>query len=89
VDEIFNRLKPIITEQLGVKEEEIKPDSHFSDDLGADSLDVVEMIMVVEEVFDIKVSDEDAEQITTVQNLIDYIERQVKNSAETTPSQTD
>lgn len=89
MDKIFDKLKFIITEHLGAKEEEITLDSHFSDDLGADSLDVVEMIMAVEEEFNIKVSDEDAEKITTVKELIDYIKNQVKNSAETTPSQTD
>ena len=67
----------IIVEQLGVDEKEITPNASFVDDLGADSLDLVELIMALEEEFDMEISDEDAEKITTVQQVIDFI---TKNS---------
>lgn len=64
----------IIAEQLGISEDEIQPDASFSDDLGADSLDVVELIMALEEEFEIDVSDADAEKLDNVQKLINYLE---------------
>lgn len=67
------RVKKIIVEQLGVKEEEVTNESSFVDDLGADSLDTVELVMAFEEEFDVEIPDEIAEKITTVQNAIDYI----------------
>lgn len=70
-----NRVKKIVVEQLGVKEDEVKPESSFIEDLGADSLDTVELVMALEEEFDIEVPDEDAESITTVQAAIDYINK--------------
>lgn len=70
----FEDVKKIVSEQLGVEEDEIKTESSFVDDLGADSLDLVELIMALEEKFSIEISDEEAENITTVQQAIDYIE---------------
>ncbi|WP_028292417.1 acyl carrier protein [Oceanobacter kriegii] len=70
---IEERVKKIVCEQLGVKEEEVKPASSFVDDLGADSLDTVELVMALEEEFETEIPDEDAEKLTTVQEAIDYI----------------
>jgi len=72
------KVKDIIAEQLGVKKEEIKPESSFVDDLGADSLDTVEVVMALEEEFGIEIPDEDAEKITTVGEAIKYIDEKVK-----------
>ena len=70
---IEERVKKIIVEQLGVKEEDVKPEASFVEDLGADSLDTVELVMALEEEFDIEIPDEEAEKITTVQAAIDYV----------------
>ena len=70
------QVKHIVAEQLGVKEEEVKNESSFVDDLGADSLDTVELVMALEEEFEIEIEDEAAEKITTVQLAIDYIKAQ-------------
>ena len=67
------RVKKLICEQLGVKEEEVKDDASFVDDLGADSLDTVELVMALEEEFETEISDEEAENITTVKEVVDYI----------------
>ncbi|MDZ7622660.1 MAG: acyl carrier protein [Candidatus Competibacteraceae bacterium] len=67
------RVKKIIIEQLGVKEEQVTNEASFVDDLGADSLDTVELVMALEEEFELEIPDEDAEKITTVQQAIDYI----------------
>jgi len=67
------RIKEIIMEQLGVEEEQITPDASFIDDLGADSLDTVELVMAFEEEFDVEIPDEDAEKIRTVQDVIEYL----------------
>ncbi|HYA37857.1 MAG TPA: acyl carrier protein, partial [Candidatus Methylomirabilis sp.] len=67
------RVKKIVVEQLGVNEGEVKPEASFVDDLGADSLDTVELVMALEEEFDCEIPDEQAEKITTVQQAIDYI----------------
>ncbi|HDN86528.1 MAG: acyl carrier protein [Candidatus Omnitrophota bacterium] len=72
------RVKEIIAEQLGVKKEEIKPESSFVDDLGADSLDTVEIVMALEEEFGIEIPDEDAEKMATVGEAIKYIGEKVK-----------
>ena len=72
--EIQERLKKIIVDQLGVDESEVVPGASFVEDLNADSLDLVELIMSLEEEFKIQISDEDAEKITTVQEAQDYIE---------------
>lgn len=70
---IEDRVKKIVAEQLGVKEDEVSNESSFVDDLGADSLDTVELVMALEEEFDTEIPDEEAEQITTVQLAINYI----------------
>ena len=70
---IDERVKKIIVEQLGVNESEVKNEASFVDDLGADSLDTVELVMALEEEFDCEIPDEEAEKITTVQQAIDYI----------------
>ncbi|HGE72342.1 MAG: acyl carrier protein [Candidatus Poribacteria bacterium] len=67
------RIKEIIMEQLGVDEDQITPEASFIDDLGADSLDTVELVMAFEEEFNIEIPDEDAEKIRTVQDVIDYL----------------
>ena len=72
-NEIEARVKKIVVEQLGVKEEEVTTDASFVDDLGADSLDTVELVMALEEAFGTEIEDEQAEKITTVQQAIDYI----------------
>ena len=72
---IEERVKKIITEQLNVSQEDVVPEASFVDDLGADSLDQVELIMAMEEEFDLSISDEDAEKIATVQNAIDFIKK--------------
>lgn len=73
-----SKVKKIIIDQLGVSEEEVTPDASFVDDLGADSLDTVEMVMAFEEGFSIEIPDEDAEQIKLVRNAVEYIEKKVK-----------
>ena len=70
---IEERVRKIVVEQLGVKEEEVTPEASFVDDLGADSLDTVELVMALEEEFSCEIPDEEAEKITTVQQANDYI----------------
>ena len=70
---VEDQVRGIIAEQLGLKADEIKNDASFVDDLGADSLDTVELVMALEEEFETEIPDEEAEKITTVQNAIDYI----------------
>lgn len=70
---IEQRVKKIVAEQLGVNEAEVKTESSFVNDLGADSLDTVELVMALEEEFECEIPDEDAEKITTVQQAIDYV----------------
>ena len=77
---IEEQVKNIVAEQLGVKEEEVKNESSFVDDLGADSLDTVELVMALEEEFETEIPDEEAEKITTVQQAIDFINAQTKAS---------
>ena len=72
-EDIVRRVKDLIAESLGVNPAEVVPDASFIDDLGADSLDIVELVMAIEKEFDINIPDEDAEKITTVQDAIDYI----------------
>ena len=70
---VEQQVKAIVAEQLGVKQEQVTNDASFVDDLGADSLDTVELVMALEEEFEIEIPDEDAEKITTVQQAVDYI----------------
>lgn len=78
---VEERVKDIIAEQLGVKKEEIKPESSFVDDLGADSLDTVEIVMALEEEFGIEIPDEDAEKMATVGEAIKYIDEKAKSKS--------
>lgn len=75
---VFDEVKAVIVEQLNVNDMEIKLESKFVDDLGADSLDVVELVMALEEKFEIEIPDEEAEKIATVKNVVDYIEKHKK-----------
>ena len=75
---VENKVIEIIIDQLGVDEKQVNPEASFIDDLGADSLDTVELVMALEEEFDIEIPDEDAEKIATVQNAVDYIKDQAK-----------
>jgi acyl carrier protein len=73
-EDIVERVKRLIAENLGVALEEVRSDAAFIDDLGADSLDIVELVMAIEKEFDVEIPDEDAEDISTVQDAIDYIQ---------------
>ncbi|MGH9584654.1 MAG: acyl carrier protein [Bryobacteraceae bacterium] len=75
---VAEKVKQIIVEQLGVDESQVEPSASFVDDLGADSLDIVELVMAFEEAFDLDIPDEDAEKIKTVKDAIDYIEAKKK-----------
>ncbi|MFC1509534.1 acyl carrier protein [Candidatus Omnitrophota bacterium] len=76
---VVEKVKAIIAEQLGVKQEEVNPGASFIDDLGADSLDTVELVMALEEEFGVEIPDEDAEKITTVGDAIKYVEEKSGN----------
>ncbi len=76
-DDIFTRVQKIVAEQLEVEKSEVKPEANFANDLGADSLDTVELVMALEEEFDIEIPDEAAEKITTVQASVDFINSQL------------
>ncbi len=76
-EEIFEKVKGIIVEQLGVTEATVTMEASFIDDLGADSLDIVELIMALEEEFDIEIPDADAEKVVTVGDVVDYIKENV------------
>jgi acyl carrier protein len=78
--ELIEKVKQIISEQLGVDEAEVTSSASFVDDLGADSLDQVELVMAFEEAFGLEISDEDAEKMRTVQDAIDYIDKHAKVS---------
>lgn len=76
-DEVFEKVKSIIVEQLGVTDTSVTMEASFIDDLGADSLDIVELIMALEEEFDIEIPDSDAEKVVTVGDVVDYIKDHV------------
>jgi len=78
---VDERVKKIVIEQLGVKEEEVTNDSSFVDDLGSDSLDTVELVMALEEEFNIEIQDDEAEKITTIQQAVDFINNKVGEAA--------
>ena len=73
-EEIFDKLKELVVDQLGVEEDEVTMEASMQDDLGADSLDLVDLVMSVEEEFGVKVADEDLENINTVGDIVNYIE---------------
>lgn len=79
--EIFEKVQKIVSDQLGVETSKVVPDANFANDLGADSLDTVELVMALEEEFDIEIPDEAAEEIATVQAAVDYISNKVAASA--------
>jgi len=74
------KIKDIIVERLGVAPEKVVPDAHFIEDLGADSLDTVELVMAFEEEFDVEIPDEDAQNITTVKSAVEYLGKKMQNS---------
>ena len=76
-EEIFEKVKGIIVEQLGVTDTSVTMEASFIDDLGADSLDIVELVMAIEEEFDIEIPDNDAEKVVTVGDVVDYIKENV------------
>ena len=76
-EEVFEKVKGIVVEQLGVTEETVTMEASFIDDLGADSLDIVELIMALEEEFDMEIPDADAEKVVTVGDVVDYIKENV------------
>ena len=78
MSDTISRVTKVVAEQLSVDASEIHPESSFQDDLGADSLDLVELIMAMEEEFDVKIDDEAAQKIKTVQNAVDYIDSAAK-----------
>jgi len=78
MENVEQRVRKIVAEQLGVNEAEVKNESSFVDDLGADSLDTVELVMALEEEFECEIPDEDAEKITSVQQAIDYVNNNLK-----------
>jgi acyl carrier protein len=78
MENIEELVRKVVAEQLGVKEADIKNESSFFDDLGADSLDTVELVMALEEKFECEIPDEDAEKLTTVQQAVDYVKAHLK-----------
>ena len=76
-EEVFDKVKGIIVEQLGVSETSVTMEASFIDDLGADSLDIVELVMALEEEFDIEIPDADAEKVSTVGDVVEYIKENV------------
>ncbi|MCF2971707.1 acyl carrier protein [Synechococcus sp. Nb3U1] len=74
-DDVYSRVRKIVSDQLGVEDGKVTPEANFQNDLGADSLDTVELVMAFEEEFDLEIPDEDAEGIATVQDAVDYISK--------------
>ncbi|MFQ3584625.1 MAG: acyl carrier protein [Cyanobacteriota bacterium] len=74
-DDVYSRVRKIVSEQLGVEDGKVTPEANFQNDLGADSLDTVELVMAFEEEFNLEIPDEDAEGIATVQDAVDYISK--------------
>ncbi|MCY0869215.1 MAG: acyl carrier protein [Firmicutes bacterium] len=74
MSDVYDRVKRIVVDRLGIEEAQVSPEASFKDDLGADSLDVVELVMELEDEFDLEISDEDAEKISTVGDVVRYIE---------------
>jgi acyl carrier protein len=72
---VLERVKKVVIEQLNVEEDQVKPEASFQQDLGADSLDTVELVMALEEEFNCEIPDEEAEKITTIQDAVNYVER--------------
>jgi acyl carrier protein len=81
LENVEAKVKSLIADQLGVGEDEILPEKSFIEDLGADSLDIVELVMAIEEVFEIDIPDDDAENIRSVKDAVDYIKEHVKPAA--------
>jgi len=79
--EIFEKVKKIVAEQLEIESDKVTPEANFANDLNADSLDTVELVMALEEAFDVEIPDEAAEKITTVQAVVDYISDKTQASA--------
>lgn len=77
-EEVFEKVKAVIVEQLGVSETSVEMESSFIDDLGADSLDIVELVMALEEEFDMEIPDADAEKVVTVGDVVEYIKENVQ-----------
>jgi acyl carrier protein len=75
---VLEKIRSIIADELGVEEDSIDVDSHLTDDLGADSLDAVELIMAIEEEFDLEIDDSSATKMKTVQDIVDYLEKHIK-----------
>ena len=82
-NEIETRVKKIVVEQLGVKEDEVTSEASFVDDLGADSLDTVELVMALEEEFEVEIPDEDAEKIVTIKDAINYVVNRMEKETKT------
>ena len=80
MSDVAEKVKAIVAEQLGVKAEEVKPEAKFIDDLGADSLDTVELVMALEEEFGAEIPDEDAEKLSTVGEAVKYIEEKMQQA---------
>lgn len=77
---LFEEIREVVSEQLGVKPEQVKPEASFISDLGADSLDTVELVMALEEKFDIEIPDEDAQEVQTISDVVKYIENKITDS---------
>lgn len=80
-DDIYTRVRKIVSDQLGVEDAKVTPEANFQNDLGADSLDTVELVMAFEEEFDLEIPDEDAEKIAKVSDAVDYITEKVQTTA--------